>query len=134
MIHQSCMLILSALFCWSSLSCSDSNSVEKEGEAYLQRAREALHNKDYAQARAEIMALRNDHPKAFNAREAGILLLDSVDLIQAQDDLRYYDSIITRKSELARTIDVKAKYEEATQKVRFFSRKLQHDLNNKRIR
>lgn len=79
----------------------------------LTEARNALQAKSYNAARDTIMSLRKRFPTAIEARKQAILLLDSVEMLAAEDSLTQADSANWER------LDVKAK---------FFRRKLQEDL------
>ncbi len=79
----------------------------------LGQARQALTAKQYNAARDTIMSLRKRFPTAIEARKQAILLLDSVEMMAAQDSLQAADS---------------AEWERLDIKMKFFQRKLQEDL------
>ena len=69
-------------------SCSDRNKSEEEvGIDMLGIARQDLADGRYAEARDTILSLRTNHPMAIEARRGAILLMDSVELLSAQDSL-----------------------------------------------
>ena len=68
-------------------SCTSSNSKESDGYEWLAKARAQLADKNHKEARNSIDSLRKNCPMAFNAREEGILLLDSIEISQARQDL-----------------------------------------------
>lgn len=78
----------------SVTACKNEPSPEDIGNDYLSRARVQLKANDYDAARQEIKRLREEVPRAFNAREAGILLMDSINLAEAQEELHRIDSIM----------------------------------------
>ena len=88
-------------------------SPEEEGGRMLVQARAALQAKDYNAAKDTILSLRKRFPTAIEARKRASLLLDSVEMIAAEDSLAKADSADWER------LDVKAK---------FFRRKLQEDL------
>ena len=75
----------------------------------LNEARAAYAQGNYAAARDTIMSLRERYPRALEARRQAILLLDSVELMDAQQ-------------------------QQDTLKTEFFRRKLQHDVEGLEIR
>jgi len=85
-----------------TLSCTTQADPEAEGQQMLVEARAAYVRGDYTSARDTIMSLRKRFPKAFDARRQAILLLDSVELMDARQQ---GDSL----------------------KTEFFRRKLEHD-------
>lgn len=58
----------------------------------LHQARVLLQQKDYAAARDTVEAMRRTCPKAFKARTAGIVVMDSIELCEAQDTLALLDA------------------------------------------
>lgn len=115
-------------------ACNGKEDIETYGYGCLQEARAALSRGDFSRARQSIDSLRTHYPKAFNAREEGILVLDSVDLFEAQKQLLETDARLKQLglSRIARDT-LQFRYDEAAQKIKFFSRKLQHDIVNKKI-
>lgn len=116
-------------------SCSKQSN--KEGEQYSTRriemeaiaqqrlatARKQLSDGDCQAARKTVEAMRHDCYLALTARQQGILLMDSIELRQAQFDLARTDSLMQHGS----TKSTNASFEEACQKVQFYERKLQFD-------
>ncbi len=79
----------------------------------LKEARQALSGKQYNAARDTILSLRKRFPTAIEARKQAILLLDSVEMMAAQDSLQTADS---------------AEWERLDIKMKFFQRKQHEDL------
>ena len=77
-------MMLSAIF--SIYSCTQ-NDQESGGYECLAKSRAYLADNNHKEARNMIDSLRNGYPMAFNAREEGILLLDSIEISQAKYDL-----------------------------------------------
>jgi len=105
--------------------------MEGRGQECLARARTQLSRKKFADARKLVDSMRRAYPLALNAREEGILLMDSLDLAEAQDSLAETDSLLlggTLKDDARR--HYQARFEELCQKVKFFKRKLHHDKQN----
>lgn len=79
---------------WAALAamwlgaCASGPDDETLASNMLDKAREAMEKKDYAAARDSIQNMRMLYPKAIQARGAGILLLDSVELISAREELK----------------------------------------------
>lgn len=67
-------------------ACKPQPSAEDMGQKMLQEARTAYAQGDYAAARDTILSLRKRYPTAFEARRQAILLMDSVELMDAQGD------------------------------------------------
>lgn len=88
------------------------NDAEKQGARMLQQSRTALAQKNYAAARDTILSLRRNYPTAIEARKQALLLLDSIEMLAAQDSLAVADSADWER------LDVKAK---------FYARKLLED-------
>lgn len=115
-------------------ACKKEESPEAVGLDYLSRARVQLEAKEYAAAREEIKAMREQVPMALNARETGILLMDSINLAEAQEQLRVVDSALRALGDTTGiTHDtLQIRFDEANQKIKFYHRKLQHDRKNKK--
>lgn len=113
----------------SVTACKNEPSPEDIGNDYLSRARVQLKASNYDAAREEIKRLREEVPRAFNAREAGILLMDSINLAEAQEELRRVDSVmrVTPEADKVGFDTVSNHFDNACQKVKFYQRKLQLD-------
>lgn len=113
----------------SVTACKNEPSPEDIGNDYLSRARVQLKANNYDAAREEIKRLREEVPRAFNAREAGILLMDSINLAEAQEELRRIDSVmrVTPETDKVGFDTVSNHFDNACQKVKFYQRKLQLD-------
>lgn len=101
---------------------SDERKVmESRAQVQLQQARTWLAKGDFNQAKKEIETMRKKNYLAIDARKQGILLMDSISLMEARAELNHTDS-------LQRCGKVSAnELEEACQKVQFYERKLQFD-------
>ena len=91
-------------------------------------ARVALSINDFTKAKNCIDRLRKEYPLALNAREEGILLLDSIDLAEARIQLEESKRQAGRAnlSNIERdTLGINL--DRAQQKVKFFLKKLEHD-------
>lgn len=75
-------------------SCDDS---EKQAAGILDRASKALAGGDYSLAKLQIDSIRTFYPKAFEARKAGVKLMQQVDLKEQQHTLSYLDSMMQVK-------------------------------------
>jgi hypothetical protein len=126
LIPVACAAVLAA-------ACQNKPDVEAEGQKYLQRARISLQNGATKDAKALIDSLRVRCPMALNAREEGIILLDSINLVESKRQLDSMDCFL-QTATLTRlgkdTMDFKR--DELNQKVRFFMKKLSHDQQNKK--
>lgn len=97
--------------------------MEAEAAIMLTNARRQLANGQPIQAKATINNIREKCYLAIDAREQGILLMDSVDLSIARAELLHIDSLM-------RVGDAQieqAQFEEACRKVQFYERKIQFD-------
>lgn len=111
--------------------CGQKNNVEAGGQACLTEARKALKENNFKGARNSIEKMRKEFPMSLNAREEGILLLDSINLVEArvqldawQDKMRQVGLSRISQDTLSFNLD------EAQQKVRFFEKKIEHDKTN----
>lgn len=101
---------------------------EMEGQAqkYLKSARHALKEKDFTKAREEIEVMRRKCDLAFTARNEGILLMDSVDIAEAEDQMTRIGELLNSDTE---QVDSLSKVlEECRDKVKFYQRKLKYDI------
>ncbi len=110
------------------------NKVDPNLDAWkiLDDSRSALNEGNFAESKALIDTLRKRFPMALNAREDAILLLDSINLAEARVEL---DTCMARlnQPDLSRIAQDTLNFnlDEAQQKVRFFEKKLDHDISNR---
>ena len=71
-----------------------SGDEKKADELYL-RAEASFAEGDYSRAKLQIDSIRSLYPKAFEARKAGIKLMQQVDLAEQRKTLAYLDSLMT---------------------------------------
>lgn len=64
---------------------------EKLAAEYLEKAREQMNAQDYEGARKTIKEMRDTCRLAFTGREAGILLMDSIEMFMAETDTTLTD-------------------------------------------
>ena len=95
--------------------------MESRAQVQLQRARTWLAQGDFERAKGEIEAMRKKNYLAIDARNKGILLMDSISLMEARAELNRTDSL-QRCGKVSA-----AQLEDACQKVQFYERKLQFD-------
>lgn len=127
-------ILLMGLLFVSLSGCRKSADPELEGQDCLRQARQALVAKDYNRAKSMIDSLRKKYPLALNAREEGILLLDSINLAEAQVDLARKEEQLRQPGLSRIAIDtLKFNLDEAEQKVRFFEKKIEHDKANRKV-
>ena len=86
-LHTKLLLLLLLLVSCGSKDNGNSADIEQQGQQWLNKARTALSDSNYALARQCIDSLRTRSAEAFNAREEGILLLDSIELAEARVEL-----------------------------------------------
>ncbi len=121
-------MTFAAILLASAAGCKDKNDVESAGQTCLSDARVALSINDFRKAKSCIDRLRKEYPLALNAREEGILLLDSIDLAEARIQLKESERQANRPnlSNIERdTLGINL--DRAQQKVKFFLKKLEHD-------
>ncbi len=118
-------IALSLLSCGNGKSASvlEREKLEAKGLIFLDSARSAMQNGDYEKARAYITTMRKECQRAINARTNGILLLDSIELTAAQDDLQMAGARLDSND----TQENREAFDECHNKVKFYHRKLQHD-------
>ena len=130
-MKQSIVLLLcAAVFA----ACGGGDNPEEQAGRYLNMSRASFQAGKYVEAKAYIDSLRAKYPRALNAREAAIILLDSINIAQSKAELCQMEedmSKIVNPDKIAKdTLDFY--HDEAVEKVRFFERKLQHDIQNKK--
>lgn len=116
-------------------SCGDGNKepdYEQQGQVWLNRARTSLRDTDYQLARIYIDSLRERCSMALNAREEAIILLDSIDLAEAREQLHQAKFLAgqTGLDYIARD-SVDTNLDRAQAKVAFFEKKLSLDIARK---
>lgn len=88
-----------------------------------------LNTHKYSEARTAIDTLRQKYPLALNAREEGILLLDSIEIADASETLTRMNSMPENaKTHSADSIELSKG--EARLKLEFYTKKLAHDKKN----
>lgn len=100
---------------------------EIEGQVYLTKARNLMMQKEYAVAAAQIDSLRKHCRLAFTAREEGILLLDSINLFETEDELVELDERMKVEKDSVEIL--KERFEELFTKAEFYRRKMEYDRN-----
>lgn len=132
------ILFTSTLLLCTITSCSNKNNegskkeysekrirMEAEAQKRLALARQQLANHQGVDAKETIEKMRTDCYLALDARNQGILLMDSIDLSLAQEELAEIDRKMRRKK-----IDISSdEFEEMCNKVNFYRRKMQFDRN-----
>ena len=127
-------LSLSALFAASCSSSGQNKShedqselrkkMEKTAQQYLSQARSQLAQKQLEAAKATIGDMRKKCYQAITARKEGILLMDSIDLEMARQELVRTDGLLHAGEPQLSQSD----FDEACRKVEFYERKLRHDI------
>ena len=84
------ILFLTALCCLLT-ACED---VEKKANEKLQLARQAYETGQYNEAKTQIDSIKILYPKAFDARRAGLYLMQDIELAEQQQTLTYLDSLL----------------------------------------
>lgn len=107
---------------WSGHRCAD----EANALSYLATARERMRARDFAAAEAAIDSLRQYCPLALDGRKRGIIVADSIALLQAQEKLMQCDAQMIEAGECIPD-SMKLAYEDLCRKVKFYQRKIKHD-------
>lgn len=97
--------------------------MESEAQTRLAQARAALSAGDCDRAKAIIEKMRKDCYLALSARSEGILLMDSVNILQSKNELQQADSLLRANG----SAEARERFDEACRKVQFHERKLQYD-------
>ena len=87
-------VFLFIVLCLVCLACTD---VEKQAAERLNMAQQAFAAGDYNEAKLQIDSIKILYPKAYNARKAGIGLMQEVELKEQQKSLAYLDSLLSTK-------------------------------------
>lgn len=98
--------------------------MEAEAQKRLQTARKLLAQDQCRAAKATIQQMRTDCYLALDARRQGILLMDSIDLKQARNDVAHADSMMRCGNNSSQALN---DFNEACRKVQFYERKIQYD-------
>ena len=83
--------------------CSCTGQEDKEEEyagRMLNAARTLMTEGNYVAAKDSILAMRETFPTAFKARATGIIVMDSIELLAAQDTLAIMDSTLRAEQEI----------------------------------
>lgn len=100
--------------------------METDAQGRLTQARQYLSQGKCKEAKETIEKMRESCPLAIDARYKAILLMDSVDLQQARQELQNADSLLRKNP----SNSVKGEFDEACRKVQFYERKLQYDTTS----
>ena len=79
------------------IACSCTGQEDKEEEyagRMIDAARTLMTEGNYVAAKDSILAMRETFPTAFKARATGIIVMDSIELLAAQDTLAIMDSTL----------------------------------------
>ena len=80
-------------------ACSDNG--EGQARQHIEKARAALQNGKFSEAKLQIDSIRTQYPKAFEARKEGISLMQQIDLAEQQQTLSYLDSMLVVQQQAA---------------------------------
>ena len=98
--------------------------MEERAQVFLSDARKSLAQNDFAAARQGIEQMRKDCYLALSGRRQGILLMDSIDCADAQQQLVKLDSLVRANPNDA---SLTAQFEEKCKEVDFYKKKIVHD-------
>lgn len=137
------------LFTLAICSCSDKDEkVEADAGRMVETARNLMKGGDYVAAKDSILAMRQLFPTAFEARATGIIVMDSIELLAAQDTLAIVDSTLQSEQEILKKLEaqkrrghnaeyyrqrtdvfhLKQRFDEIEAKIRFYQRKIEIDI------
>lgn len=114
-----CFILIAMSVSVAFVACEGRQDDNAPAFAMISQSRMHLAAGEYEAARDTILKMRNRYPAAIQARAAGLLLLDSIELAAARDSM-----------ETATGPDM----ERLSLKCRFFERKLQEDLKKEILR
>ncbi|GAY30803.1 hypothetical protein IMSAGC014_02169 [Bacteroidaceae bacterium] len=128
-------LILSAFAILVLCACSEKDKktdwsekrqlMETRAQEMLSGARQALIRQDFEKAKNTIEAMRTQCNLALEARQQGILLMDSIYLQEAVNKMMQADSLM--KTQTVDSLILVPRLEEFGEKIKFYRRKLEHD-------
>ncbi len=128
-------LILSAFAILVFCACSEKDKkadwsekrqlMETRAQEMLSEARQALIRQDFEKAKNTIEAMRTQCNLALEARQQGILLMDSIYLQEAVNKMMQADSLM--KTQTVDSLILVPRLEEFGEKIKFYRRKLEHD-------
>lgn len=98
--------------------------MEERAQVFLSDARKSLAQNDFAAARKSIEQMRKDCYLALTGRRQGILLMDSIDCADAQQQLVKLDSLVRQNPN---DTNLAAQFEEKCKEVDFYKKKIVHD-------
>lgn len=101
------------------------SEMEEDACLRLDKARAAIEAKDYALAKSILMEMRKKDSLAITAREVGIVLMDSVNLLEAEQEMQALGREMLSASDGIDSLQLL--WNEAQRKARFYQRKLEHD-------
>lgn len=76
------------------MALASCNGDEKKADELYRRAEVSYAEGNYCRAKLQIDSIRDLYPKAFEARKAGIKLMQQVDLAEQEKTLAYLDSVM----------------------------------------
>lgn len=136
----------------AACACNPKGSdAESEAGRMLGTARHLMKAQDYKAARDTVESMRKRFPTAFDARTEGIIVMDSIELLEAQDSLAIIDSMLQQEQKLLEQLQagknkkdqeersrqklkvfhIRQHLDEMGAKVKFFLRKIEIDKNDK---
>ena len=90
------------------IACSCTGQEDKEEEyagRMIDAARTLMTEGNYVAAKDSILAMRETFPTAFKARATGIIVMDSIELLAAQDTLAIMDSTLMAEQEILKKLE-----------------------------
>lgn len=143
------------LFTLAICSCSGKEGeVEANAGRMIETARTLMRSGDYVAAKDSILAMRQLFPTAFEARATGIIVMDSIELLAAQDTLALVDSTLQAEREVLKKLEAEKRrghnaeyyrqrtdvfhlnqrFDEIEAKIKFYLRKIEIDMQeNKKL-
>lgn len=90
------------------------NGDEQRAQVYLDQARQAYEQGRYSEAKLQIDSVKILYPKAFKVRDAGIGLMQQVELKEQQQTLAFLDSMLLVKQQEFEAVQAKYVLEKNT--------------------
>lgn len=122
-------------------------NIEEEARQMLDTARQQMYAQNYNAAKDTVLSMRKRFPGAFEARTEGIIVMDSIELLEAQDSLAIIDTLLKkeqiileqlqavknknnleeRSQQNLKVFHIRQHFDEMGAKVKFFLRKIEID-------
>ena len=129
LIYMTLVLLVVLFSCQSKDKNEGYSKIRQEqeplGAQCLDKARTYLASQDFDAAIKEVLSVSKLYPHAISAREQGILLLDSIQLLQSKKELETF--VADHPNDSVTDARYSSQFEDLCNKVTFYTKKLEHD-------